>query len=169
MTARPLPGGRGPLNRKQPWSTWWVLLFGAVAVGLLIAVCLRAPFQYWAPLAALTFLPMELYGLRDASDPYPPLTQITREWCPRWLTFLLIYGFAALAGGTWFHFHRRWWLAALGALLGWLTAHFDVTYDAPAVAQENAKYQWYATKLHLNALQGRLVTNQQQRDSRESA
>ncbi len=158
--------GHGPLNRQEAWSRWWVLLFGLVAVGLLLAVCFQAPFEYWAPIAAVTFLPLELYGLRDAHDAYPPLTQITREWCPRWVTFGSIFGFVALGGGTWFHFHRRWWLAALGALLGWLVAHFDVTYDAPAVKQENAKYQWYARKLHLGRLQERLVDNQHARDAR---
>jgi hypothetical protein len=108
---------------------------------------------------------MEGYGLSSAYDAYPPLTQVTREYSPRWLTFLLIYGVIGLAGGTWFHFSRRWWLAALGALLGWLTAHFEVTYDAPAVQQENLKYQWYAKKLGLNRLQRTLVSNQQVRNS----
>jgi hypothetical protein len=157
--------GYGPLNRQEPWKRWWVLLFGVVAVGLLLAVCLRAPFEWWAPAAAVTFVPMESFGLLRAHDPYPPLTQITREWSPRWATFLLIFGFVALAGGTWFHFHRRWWLAALGALLGWLSAHFDVTYDAPAARQENAKYQWYAKKLHLQRAHRRLVENQRHRDA----
>lgn len=157
--------GYGPLNRQEPWKRWWVVLFGVVAVGLLAAVGVRTPFEWWAPAAALTFLPMEVFGLLRAHDPYPPLTQITREWCPRWLTFLLVFGFVALAGGTWFHFHRRWWLTALGALLGWLTAHFDTTYDAPATRQENAKYQWYAKKLHLHRAQRHLIDNQRHRDA----
>lgn len=111
------------------------------------------------------WLPLEAYGTwASATDPYPPLTQIIREYVPRWAAFLLILGFAALAAGTWFHLHKRWWLALLGALVGWLIAHFDAAYDAPAVAWDNAIYQWYAKKLHLRRWQTRLVENQVARD-----
>ena len=165
----PIPATQQPSSDsgaagQKPWKTWWVWLFGVVAVGLLLAVCFAAPFELWAPIALVTFGTMEGYGLSSTNDAYPPLTQITRKWCPRWFTFLLIFGFVGLAGGTWFHFQRRWWLAALGALLGWLTAHFDVTYDAPAVKRQNAQYQRYAQKLHLRRFQQRLAENQRRRD-----
>ena len=155
--------GYGPFNRQQPWCTWWVWAWGVVAVGLLAMIAARVPFYIWLPITAGTFGPMEGYGLSRSEDPYPPLTQVVREYVPRWLAFSLIYGAVGLGGGTWFHFAHRWWLAALGALLGWLTAHFDATYDAPAVQQENLKYQWYAQRLGLKKTRTRLVDNQRAR------
>ena len=153
----------GPLQRQVRWARWWILLWGVVAIGLLLAMALRAPFWAWLPAAAVGFGVMEGYGLSSAHDPYPPLTQVTREYSPRWVTFSLIYGAVGLGGGTWFHFAHRWWLALLTGLGGWLTAHFDVTYDSPAVEQENAKYQWYAERLGLHRLQARLAANQRAR------
>ena len=154
----------GPLARQTRWARWWILLWGVVAVGLLLALAFRAPFWAWLPAAVVGFGVMEGFGLSRAGDPYPPLTQVTREYSPRWLTFTLIYGAVGLGGGTWLHVHHRWWLALLTALGGWLTAHFDVTYDAPAVQQENAKYQWYAAQLHLPGLRTRLRSNQGSRE-----
>jgi len=159
-------GGHGPFLRQVRWAAWWVTVFVGVTTGLLVWMALRATFLWWALSAAFVWLPMELFGaFRSPVDAYPPLTQITREYVPRWVTFALIYGAVGLGGGTWFGFRHRWWLAALGILLGWLTTHFDVTYDAPAVKQENAKYKWYADKLGLKRVSAKLAANQRKRES----
>ncbi|HET6792789.1 MAG TPA: hypothetical protein VFH45_00015 [Acidimicrobiales bacterium] len=159
----PTSPGYGPFGRPVRWAPWWVFLWGVVAVGLLLAMALRASFWAWLPAAVVSFGTMEGFGLSSADDPYPPLTHVTREYSPRWLTFTLIYGAVGLGGGTWFHFSHRWWLALLTALAGWLTAHFDVTYDAAAVQQESTRYQWYAGKLHLRRFQARLAAIQMAR------
>jgi hypothetical protein len=152
--------GHGPFNRQAPWATWWIWLWGVVAGGLIVSVCFRAPFMWWSLAALVGFGVMEGYGLSNADDPYPPLTEVIREYIPRWAAFALIYAAVGLAGGTWFRFPHRWELGALVGLLGWFTAHFDVTFDAAAIQQENAKYQWYAQKLHLAGLHQRLADTQ---------
>src|SRR5690348_2919912 len=87
----PQQSGHGPFNRQVRWSKWWVALFVAVTAALLVWMALRAAFLPWALAAALLWLPMELFGaFRSPVDAYPPLTQITREYVPRWVTFALI-------------------------------------------------------------------------------
>jgi len=157
--------GHGPFQRQAKWEAWWIWLWGFVAVGLLVSVCFRAPFMWWALAGLLGFGIMEGYGLSSANDAYPPLTQVVREYVPRWVAFSLIYFAVGLAGGTWFQFSHRWELAALVGLLGWFTAHFDVTFDSAAVKQENAKYVWYASKIGIKKVGAKLGAIQQARDT----
>jgi len=138
--------GYGPLNRSQPWKTWWVWLWGAVAVVLLVSVWFRTPVMIWSIVTAVVFGAMEGYGLSHAEDGFPPLTQVIREYVPRWLAFSLIYACAGMAAGTWFRVHDRAGLAVLVGLVGWFTAHFDTAFDRPAVVQEATKYAWYAER-----------------------
>jgi hypothetical protein len=148
--------GHGPFGRQQRWSTWWIVAWIAVAVVLVAGVFFAVPFWSWLPAAIVLFGGMEGYGLVHPDDPYPPLTDVIREYLPRWLAFLLIYAGVGFAAGTWLHYAHRYELALLGALLGWLTAHFDVIFDAAATQFENRKYAWYADRLHLGWARERL-------------
>ena len=130
--------GASPVH--APWATWWLWLWGVVAVGL-IALVFFIAFKWWAVAALAGFGTMEAIGLVRADDPYPPLTEVVRGYVPRWVAFTLIYGCWAGAGATWLKFAHPLRIALLVALLGWFTAHFDVTFDHPAMNQERAKYQ----------------------------
>ena len=141
-----MSGSTGDLTEKSdrpvpvPWATWWIWLWGVVAVAL-VAVVFFIPFKWWAVAALAGFGTMETTGLLRQNDPYPPLTEVIRDYVPRWVAFSLIYGCTAGAGATWFKFRHPLRLALLVALLGWFTAHFDVTFDHPSMEQERAKYQ----------------------------
>jgi hypothetical protein len=137
----------GPFKRPVRWSRAWVWAWGVVATGLIISVWFRAPFMAWSVAALVFFGGMEGYGISHPHSPYPPLTQVIREYVPRWLAFSLIYAGTGLAAGTWFRVHNRIGLALITGLLGWFTAHFDTTFDNQAVVQESTKYAWYADRL----------------------
>ena len=155
--------GHGHFNRPVKWSNFWVVGFGVVAVMLLVSVFFRVPFMVWSLATLVLFGTMEGVGVAKVSDKCPPLTDIIREYIPRWLAFALIYFMVGMAGGTWFRFAHRWGLALLAGLLGWLTAHFEVTFNAPAVEQESVKYSWWAGKLGAHKLRDSLVRRQQRR------
>jgi hypothetical protein len=139
--------GSGPQSRVEPWKTWWIWLWGLVSVVLIVSVWFRTPWMIWSVMTVFAFGIMEGIGLTHASVGYPPLTQVIREYIPRWLALSLIYGCTGLAGATWFHIPDRLGLAVLIGLLGWFTAHFDNAFDHAAVAQENAKYAWFAERV----------------------
>ena len=147
----------GPFKRPVRWSRAWVWAWGVVAAGLLISVWFRAPFMAWSIAALVFFGSMEGYGITHPHSPYPPLTQVIREYVPRWLAFSLIYGCTGLAAGTWFRVHNRIGLALITGLLGWFTAHFDTTFDNQAVVQESTKYAWYADRLGRADVSGRIM------------
>jgi hypothetical protein len=144
-------GGRGRLDRSGPWKTWWVWLWGLVAISLIVSVWFRTPVMIWSVLTVALFGGMEGYGLTHARQGFPPLTQVIREYIPRWLAFSLIFGCAGMAGATWYRVHDRLGLAVLVGLVGWFTAHFDTTFDQAAVAQERRKYAWYAERVRHTA------------------
>jgi hypothetical protein len=89
---------------------------------------------------------MEIFGLIEAKSGYPPLTDCIREYVPEWLAFALLFFFVGLGGGTWFQVCPRYGLAVLVGFLGWLTAHFSVTFNQPKAFQETVKYAWWAKK-----------------------
>jgi hypothetical protein len=111
-----------------PWARWWLWLWGVVAVGL-IALAFLVPFKRWALAVVIGFGTMEAIGLIRRNDAYPPLTHVIRRYVPRWFAFTAIYGFVGAAGGVWLGFPHPVRLGLLFALLGWLTTHFDVTFD----------------------------------------
>jgi hypothetical protein len=137
----------------EPWARWWIWLWGIVAVGLIVSLRFL-PFLHWAVAAGIGFGLMEGLGLLRPHDPYPPLTQVIHKYVPRWVAFSAIYGITGGAAGLWFHFSHPIRLGAVVALLGWFTAHFDVTFDEQTTLQERAKYQTLARGL-ARALPGR--------------
>ena len=64
-------------------------------------------------------------------DALPPLTQVIRRYVPRWAAFAAIYGIWGAAVAHWLNFSQWYVIAVAAAFLGWLTDHFDVTYDKP--------------------------------------
>lgn len=110
------------------WARWWIALWAIVA-GVLLVSAFLVPFRVWSLATAAGFGSMESVGLLRRRDPYPPLTYVLRRFVPRWLTFTAIYAYAGAVGGYWFGWPHPWRLAALLGLLGWLTTHFDVTYE----------------------------------------
>jgi hypothetical protein len=125
---------------QQPWSTVWLWGWGVVAVALIVSIQFVA-FKWWAFATLVGFGAMEGVGLLRPHDPYPPLTQVIREYVPRWVAFSLIYGIVGGAGATWFKVRHPLRVALLVGLLGWFTAHFDVTFDDGAATEERVKYQ----------------------------
>jgi fatty acid desaturase len=128
---------------QEPWETWWLWLWGVVAVALIVLIFFL-PFKWWGVAALVGFGTLEGFGLSSPDDGYPPLTQAIRKYVWRWLAFGLIYGVVGGAGATWLKYPHPWRVALLVGLLGWFTAHFDVTYDNDAAEQERAKYQMVA-------------------------
>jgi hypothetical protein len=121
------------------WAQWWLWLWGIVAITLL-ALVFVIPFRWWAVAAGVGFGTLEGIGVvRD--DRYPPLTHVIHKYVPRWAAFTAIYGFMGGAGAVWFGVRKPWRLALFAALLGWLTTHFDVTFDDDKLRQERAKNQ----------------------------
>jgi hypothetical protein len=129
----------GPGPQPVSFHRWWVWLWGAVAVALIVLVPF-IPFKWWALLALIGFGTMEGIGLYVGGR-YPPLTGVIRRYVPRWVAFSLIYGITGGAGATWFRAPHPLRLAALVGLLGWFTAHFDVAFDDQKMAEERAKYR----------------------------
>lgn len=126
------------------WARWWIYLWAAVAIGLIVLIFL-VPFKWWTLAAALGFGAMEAVGLLRRMDPYPPLTHVIRNYVPRWIAFPAIYGFTGAAGAVWFGFSRPERLGALFALLGWFTTHFDVAFDRDREGHERAMNQRLVT------------------------
>lgn len=122
------------------WARWWIWMWGVVAVGLIVLAFL-IPFKWWALAALVGFGSMEAIGLAHPNDAYPPLTHVIRRYVPRWLAFTAIYGVTGAAGGVWLDFAAPTRLGLLFALVGWLTTHFDVTFDQEIEAEERAKHR----------------------------
>ncbi len=139
----------GPLERTNHWNPAWVVLWVVVVIVLLGMLVLDVSFWLWLPCAVVLFGVPEALGMLRPHDAFPPLTQVIRQYVPRWLAFTVIYGFVGLAAGNWFDVDNRWGVAAIAGVLGWLTTHFDLTFDHPAAADERKKYTWYAEKVGL--------------------
>ena len=122
------------------WAGWWVWIWGVVAVALLVLVFLL-PFRWWAVATLVGFGTMEAIGLLRPEDAYPPLTQVIKRYVPRSIAFTAIYGFTGAAGAVWIPLgHPARW-ALFFAVLGWLTTHFDVTFDDDTTRVERGKWR----------------------------
>ena len=117
-------------NTRNPWNRWFVRIWGVVAVILLILLRFL-PFSKWFLVAAPAFGIMEGIGLRKMDDALPPLTHVIRRYVTRWAAFTAIYGIWGAAVAHWLNFAQWYVIGVAAAFLGWLTDHFDVTYDKP--------------------------------------
>lgn len=113
---------------SRPWLGLWAantcILVGLLVVSVTPAVFLGAVFL-------LFFIP-EGIGLRRRGDDLPPLTYAIRRHMPRWVVDTMIFALGAWAAVTWSQ-RPHWHLILVidAAIVGWLTNHFDVTYDGP--------------------------------------
>ena len=85
------------------WARWWIYLWGAVAVALVV-LAFVLPFKWWAFATAFGFGTIETTGLLRRNDPYPPLTHVIRNYVHRWVAFPAIYGFMGAGGAVWLGF-----------------------------------------------------------------
>jgi len=115
-------------ENPDEWAQWWIVMW-AIISATLIALAFIMPFEAWAVCMALGFGVPEGIALLRKQDAYPPLTYVTRQYLPRWLTFTLLYGLIGTIGAFWFGFKHPGRIGALFGLLGWITTHFDVTYN----------------------------------------
>lgn len=86
-------------------------------------------FKPWSICAAALFGLPEAFGVWRRGDRLPPLTFAIRRYVPRWLTFTLINGLVFGAAAYWLGMPHAERFVGLGALQGWLSNHFTVTYD----------------------------------------
>jgi hypothetical protein len=120
------------VEKRSRFDPWWVLLWVLVSTGLLCAIPLLT-FRQWTFAAALGFGVPELVGIARRGDSLPPLTYVIRRYLPRWLVFPLVRGALWAATAYWLSASPTTLVGvgAAGALDGWLSNHFDVTFDAP--------------------------------------
>jgi hypothetical protein len=116
-----------PIKAAAYYSRWWVRLW-LLDVIALAAYAPFAPLGHWLAAFAVLFLLPEMIGLRVRGDALPPLTYVTRRYLPRWAPTALTF-----AAGVWLAILWQvsaFWVADAG-FVGWLTNHWDVTYDGP--------------------------------------
>jgi hypothetical protein len=117
-------------NVPQHWNKRWLLMWLINSL-VLIASAFFLDVVPWTGMAAVLFFLPEAVSLIKKDDGLPPLTHAIRHFLPNYLAFPLIYGALGGAGAKWLGFERPAGIAALMALLGWLTDHFGVTYSQP--------------------------------------
>jgi hypothetical protein len=86
----------------------------------------------WAAETAVSFFGLEtfaLYMLQRGNTRWPPLTFAVRRYTPRWLAFSLLYSLVGYEVIRAVEAGRNLIAATLIGFIGWLTAHFDVTFD----------------------------------------
>lgn len=117
------------LGAPGTFKTWWVYLWGVVAVALLVALWF-IPYEWWLVATTVCFGTMEGYGVfvSGPNGPYPPLTDVIRAYVPIWLSVPVIWAISAGAGATWFHWAHPLGVSLLAALTGWFTVHFVDAY-----------------------------------------
>jgi hypothetical protein len=115
-----------PAHWSKPWLVMWL-----VNSVVLISSAFFVDVGPWTIMAAVLFFAPEAVSLAKKNDALPPLTHAIRHFLPNYLAFPLIYGALGGAGAKWLGFERPSGIAALMALLGWLTDHFSVTYSQP--------------------------------------
>jgi hypothetical protein len=113
----------------RQFKTWWVYLWGGVALSLLAALFL-IPFYWWFLAAFVGFGTMEGIGIwvSGPNGPYPPLTDVIRAYVPIWVSVPLIWAICAGAGASWWHWHHPLGISLLAGLAGWFTVHFTDAY-----------------------------------------
>jgi hypothetical protein len=99
---------------------------------MLAASAFLLPFRRWSMLAAVLFGVPEAIGLMRHRDSLPPLTYVIQRYVPRWLAFPLLRGLLWAGAAWWMGLRPEVCLAVgvTGAADGWISNHFDVTYDA---------------------------------------
>lgn len=118
------------MNLGARFNRWWVIMWAASVVALVALVAYGASPGAWLAAAVFLFFIPEGVGLIRRGDGLPPLTMTVRRYVPRWAVLPAVWGIAALALVTWSPL-PRWGVVAIAVVAGWLTNHFDVTFDGP--------------------------------------
>lgn len=108
------------------WSRSFVLVWVVNVVALAVYAATVPPLGHLVAAIGLLFMAPELIGLWRHKDGLPPLTYVTRRYLPRWAPTMLTF-----ALGVWLATLYRdpvFWVAD-AAWAGWMTNHWDVTYD----------------------------------------
>jgi hypothetical protein len=116
------------LKALQAWSPYWVAMWCAIFVILMVAAFF-IPFWDWMRDMAILFGVPEAIGTIKQHDRYPPLTHVMVRYVDREISFPIMFGFAGAIGAHWFGLPNARALGLFAALLGWLNAHFDRRYE----------------------------------------
>lgn len=110
------------------WSRWWVALWVLIFLFLVTSVWFVS-FWHWLTYVVIGFGIPELLGTLKQDDKYPPLTHVIVRYVDREISFPVMFGLVTSAGAFWFGFIHPERIGGIGALLGWLNAHFDRRYE----------------------------------------
>jgi hypothetical protein len=115
-------------------ATWWLWLWGVLAVGLIVAAFF-IPFRWWLlPFAVGFGIPETIGNVWPHDGRYPPLTDVIRTFVPRTFCLAALGALLGAAASSWGLFPRTplWGVALFFGVVGWLTNHFIQRYDEPA-------------------------------------
>lgn len=121
------------------FNKWWVVMWAISCAALLAMLYEGVTPEQWATSALILFLLPELLGLVHRGDSLPPLTYTVRRYVPRWVPVAITWGIAAWMFYVWcipvdgmtMAAHPLIVAIAIFGVAGWLTNHWDVTYDGP--------------------------------------
>jgi hypothetical protein len=115
------------------FNLWWVGLWAANVVALAALLAVGVSTVAWASAFLVLFMLPELVGLRVRGDSLPPLTYVMRRYVPRWVPDAVTWGVAGWMFVAWVLAgvaeHPVIVAAMILGTAGWLTNHWDVTYD----------------------------------------
>jgi len=112
------------------WLPAWIALWVWNVIALAVLAPMLKPGAWLAAFFVLFLLP-EMIGLRRHRDALPPLTYVVRRYVPRWVPTAATFAAGAWLAVLWLPMAAHPALVAVGdaAMVGWLTNHWDVTYD----------------------------------------
>jgi uncharacterized membrane protein YiaA len=119
------------------FNKFWVALWaGNVAILLALFAGGISPLGWFAAFVVLFLVP-EMIGVRVRGDSLPPLTYATRRYVKRWVPDAVTWAVGAWMAYAWCipvdgvtkAQHPLAVFVAIFTMCGWLTNHWDVTYD----------------------------------------
>jgi hypothetical protein len=129
--AHPVDTVKAAAQTVAAWHPAALALWAAVFVGLGVSAFYLTVWQ-WVTAVVIGFgIPEFIGGLRD-DDRIPMLTHVIIKYVHRELSFPVFYGLAGGIGAHWFVGRpgMTLGLAAFAGVIGWVTAHFDLRYEA---------------------------------------
>jgi hypothetical protein len=115
------------------WSPLWIALWVVNCAALAALLVAGAAAKTWAAAFLAMFLVPELVGLRRHGDGLPPLTYVVCRYVPRWIPTAVTFAVGAWMAFAWLPSpkteHPLLVAVVIAGMVGWLTNHWDVTYD----------------------------------------